>query len=236
METMRTEKVRICISVAISNLVFMWFWSKNKNKKQKTEAAPPVNREKIEGPMSGGNVWTAINQIQKELDRLKMAVGRDIVAAESETTEQIVESALAKVKERRQSVRKNENERVIEGAFDGECMIGADGETYEVPANYASKSKLVEGDILKLTINNLGAFIYKQIKPIERIRKVGLLEQNPQNLQYYAVADGKKWKLLTASVTYFKGESGDEVTFLVPAGGDSRSAAVENVLKIKNEK
>jgi hypothetical protein len=209
----------------------MWFWSKNKNKKQKSEPAQKVEKEKANKPMSGNEIWTAINQIQKELDRLKLVIGRSDEYREDESTEKIVESALAEVRERHSSVQKNENERVIEGVFDGECMIGADGEKYEVPANYASKSKLVEGDILKLTINNLGAFIYKQIKPIERLRRVGILEQSPQNLQYYAVADGKKWKLLTASVTYFKGEPGDEVTFLIPADGASRSAAVENIIK-----
>ena len=42
--------------------------------------------------------------------------------------------------------------KVIEGIFDGQIMIGPDGKNYPVPANYASKSKLVEGDILKLYI------------------------------------------------------------------------------------
>ena len=46
--------------------------------------------------------------------------------------------------------------RIIEGVFDGENMIGPDGKQYSVPANYASKSKLVEGDILKLTITATG--------------------------------------------------------------------------------
>ena len=45
--------------------------------------------------------------------------------------------------------------RVIEGVFDGENMIGPDGKQYSVPANYASKSKLVEGDILKMKISDL---------------------------------------------------------------------------------
>ena len=32
--------------------------------------------------------------------------------------------------------------KVIEGVFDGQSMVGSDGKTYPVPANYASKSKL----------------------------------------------------------------------------------------------
>ena len=48
--------------------------------------------------------------------------------------------------------------KVIEGIFDGQKMAGPDGKEYPVPANYASKSKLVEGDILKLTIADDGSF------------------------------------------------------------------------------
>ncbi|MBU2219753.1 MAG: hypothetical protein ABIB72_04220 [Candidatus Falkowbacteria bacterium] len=120
--------------------------------------------------------------------------------------------------------------RVIEGVFDGENMIGPDGKQYSVPANYASKSKLVEGDILKLTITATGTFVYKQIGPIERARVVGVLERSAGG-EYFALADGKKWRLLTASVTYYKGESGDEVVILVPKNGESKWAAVENVVR-----
>src|SRR3989338_6572507 len=42
--------------------------------------------------------------------------------------------------------------RTVEGIFDGQNMVDSHGQTYPVPANYASKSKLVEGDGMKLTI------------------------------------------------------------------------------------
>src|SRR3989339_9805 len=86
--------------------------------------------------------------------------------------------------------------RIVEGVFDGENMIGPDGKQYSVPANYASKSKLIEGDILKLTITATGTFVYKQIGPIERARVVGVLERSATG-EYFALADGKKWRLLT---------------------------------------
>ena len=120
--------------------------------------------------------------------------------------------------------------RVIEGVFDGENMIGPDGKQYSVPANYASKSKLVEGDILKLTITATGTFIYKQIGPIERARVVGRLERSLDG-EYFALADGKRWRLLTASATYYKGENSDEVVILVPKNGESKWAAVENIVR-----
>ena len=120
--------------------------------------------------------------------------------------------------------------RVIEGVFDGENMIGPDGKQYSVPANYASKSKLVEGDILKLTITDAGTFIYKQIGPIERARLVGVLERSGAS-EYFALAEGKRWRLLIASVTYYKGENGDEVVILAPKNGESKWAAVENIVR-----
>ena len=121
--------------------------------------------------------------------------------------------------------------RVVEGIFDGTHMVGSDGHQYAIPPNYASKSKLVEGDMLKLTIGSGGKFMYKQIGPIERDRVIGKLEQDIVTKQYTVVADGKKWQVLTASVTYFKGEDGDEAIILVPKSTPSKWAAVENVVK-----
>ena len=62
---------------------------------------------------------------------------------------------------------------IVEGIFDGENFIAPDGKKYLVPANYASKSKLVAGDILKLTIMADGSFVYKQISPVERKKIIG---------------------------------------------------------------
>ena len=56
-------------------------------------------------------------------------------------------------------------------------MVDAQGNTYPVPANYASKSKLVEGDGMKLTITDEGKFIYKQIAPVPRRTALGVLIQ-----------------------------------------------------------
>lgn len=104
--------------------------------------------------------------------------------------------------------------KVIEGVFDGQTMVGSDGKTYPVPANYASKSKLVQGDILKLTIADDGAFMYKQIGPIPRKQVVGVLKQD--NNHYYVTVGKKDLRVLLASVTYFKAKPGDQVSVNVP--------------------
>ncbi|MFA6524912.1 MAG: hypothetical protein WCT33_01425 [Patescibacteria group bacterium] len=123
------------------------------------------------------------------------------------------------------------NGRVVEGVFDGLNMIGPDGKQYNVPANYASKSKLVEGDILKLTISNDGSFVFKQIGPVERKRLIGMLNQDDTTGEYQVLANGKSYKVLLASITYFKGEVGDEVVILVPIDKQTDWAAVENIVK-----
>jgi len=118
--------------------------------------------------------------------------------------------------------------KIIEGTFDGQAMNGSDGNVYPVPANYASKSKLIAGDVLKLTINNSGSFIYKQIGPAPRKRIVGILSY--ENRSYKVLAEGKSYSVLLASVTYFKAEPGDNVTIIVPQDEESEWAAIENVL------
>lgn len=104
--------------------------------------------------------------------------------------------------------------KIIEGVFDGQNMVGSDGKTYPVPANYASKSKLVQGDILKLTIADDGTFLYKQIGPIARKQLVGSLELREGH--YFVVVGDHSYQVLLASVTYFKAKPGDQVSVNVP--------------------
>lgn len=120
-------------------------------------------------------------------------------------------------------------ERIIEGVFDGKNMQGNDGQEYPVPPNYASKSKLVEGDIMKLTVGTDGSFTYKQIKPVERKRIVGQLTID-QHGKFGIKVDDKTYNVLLASVTFYKAEEGDEVTILVPEQGEAEWGAVEHVI------
>jgi hypothetical protein len=118
--------------------------------------------------------------------------------------------------------------KIIEGQFDGQNMVGPDGKLYPVPANYASKSKLVQGDGLKLTIGEDGAFLYKQISPVERRKLIGTL--NLKDGQYYVEAQGRDYRVLFASVTYYKAQPGDQVTIVLPEDTEADWGAIEAVL------
>lgn len=119
--------------------------------------------------------------------------------------------------------------KVIEGVFDGQNMVGSDGKMYPVPANYASKSKLVQGDILKLSIADDGTFLYKQIGPIPRKQVVGALKL--ENGHYFVEVGPKNYRVLLASVTYFKAKPGDQVSVNVPEDDSAAEwAALEAAL------
>ncbi len=118
--------------------------------------------------------------------------------------------------------------RIVEGVFDGQNMVDSTGQTYPVPANYASKSKLVEGDGMKLTISDEGKFIYKQIAPVTRRTVLGVLIQ--EDGQYKVLAEGKPYRVLLASVTFYRAEVGDQVTILLPQGIDAEWGTVEAVI------
>jgi len=117
---------------------------------------------------------------------------------------------------------------MIEGIFDGEEMIDALGKKYPVPPNYASKSKLIPGDQLKLTITPDGTFIFKQIGPVDRKRIIGVLTELGGVWQVNV--GSKKYKVIPASVTYFHVQLGDEVTLIIPKVGESEWGAIENCL------
>lgn len=170
-----------------------------------------------------------IYNLELELKKTKVILGE----MQGRTSTKAVDYSL-KASEVGQEKRDEEG-IVVEGVFNGHIMIGPDGKQYSVPANYASKSKLVEGDILKLTIDNDGSFIFKQIAPVERQRLVGHLVKDKKSGEYVVLADDKIYKVLLASITYFKGEEGDEVVILIPKDSGGTWAAVENIIKNINE-
>lgn len=177
----------------------------------------PENEPRINLALLAQMLESAEKSLQSAKQMLKDAMGGADLSAPGEHRTAV-------------TVSFSEGGKVIEGQFDGQNMIGPDGKQYPIPANYASKSKLVEGDVLKLTIASDGSFIYKQIAPVERRKVLGVLLQDERG-EYKVMADGKPYRVLLASLTYFKTEPGDQVTIVLPKDREAVWGAVENVIK-----
>ncbi len=104
--------------------------------------------------------------------------------------------------------------KVVEGIFNGQNVVGDDGKVYPVQANYASKSRLVQGDRMKLTISSEGLFLFKQISPVGRKQAVGRLTK--QDGHFFVVVDDQRYQVLLASVTHHKLHEGDQVSASLP--------------------
>jgi hypothetical protein len=113
------------------------------------------------------------------------------------------------------------------GTFDGERMVGDDGKIYPVPANYASKSKLVEGDKLAMRTAD-GRILFKQIEKCARREAVGTFRFDEAGNPVVVVGD-VPFDVLTSSATYFGLQDGDEVVVTVPAAG-GRWASIDGVI------
>jgi len=120
------------------------------------------------------------------------------------------------------------NSKIIEWVFTWEEMLGSDWNRYPIPANYASKSKIVQWDKLKLTIDWNGKMTYKQIGPIERETRIWLLTENKWKFQ--VVCDWDVYNLLTAAVTHFKAEIWDTLSILLPKWKQASFAAIDSIV------
>ncbi len=119
---------------------------------------------------------------------------------------------------------RSEDDKIVEGVFTGESMLGSDQSIYPVPQNYASKSLLVQGSKLKAIIKADGRIVYKIIEEIPFETKTGLVTKNRD--KYQIIADGKVYNVLMASITFIKAEVGDSVSIRVPKGKEATYATV----------
>ncbi len=210
-------------------------WLKQNMTKKNNEQLAEEEAEKNEQDLTKVKINSFDSKLalaQKIINRLKdeLAVLERLLISDSE-----VENAQALINKKNtpegELITPASDDTILEGVFDGEGMVGSDGRQYSVPPNYASKSKLVEGDILKLTIKPNGTFLFKQIGPIERQRVVGTLIKDEITGDWKVAALGKKFNILTAAVSYHKGDVGDDAVVLVPKAAPSKWAALENVIK-----
>ena len=101
-----------------------------------------------------------------------------------------------------------------EGVFDGQYLIAQDGRKTEVPINYAAKSKLVYGDILKVFTDS-GKQIFKQIDRVERKKIEGVLAKKEG--KWYLLSDAGSYRISDIAAEYGKAELNDKASALIPA-------------------
>jgi len=116
----------------------------------------------------------------------------------------------------------------LEGVFDGKHMIGSDTNKYEVPYDFANKQNLVEGDLLKLKINNDGSYSYEVLEAVERKRLVGIIKRKGDK-NWIVQLESKQFRIREDFINNKNIEEGDKVVILVPKHGKSNWGAIENV-------
>lgn len=117
----------------------------------------------------------------------------------------------------------------IRGTFDGQIMVGEDGNSYPIPPNYASKSRLIEGDKLVLKIKDNGSFIFKQVCPADRMRLIAEMIEDEDG-KLHASHNGKMYRIIDASISFYKLKEGDKVTIIIPNNEYAHWAAIDNVI------
>lgn len=122
-------------------------------------------------------------------------------------------------------VYKHGKSQVIEGIFNGRDMIGVDKKTYPVPANYASKSKIVEGSKLKVTIKGDGSFQYKIIEEIPFEMTTGTLIKDGDH--FVIISQSGIYQVIPASVTYLQARVWDRVSIRIPQGIKATYATID---------
>lgn len=125
--------------------------------------------------------------------------------------------------------------REVNGVYDGLTMMAEDGRSYPISKNYASKSQIVEGDKLKLSITEDGEFIYKQTLPVPRRREICTIVENMENGALVARDEvGNTFKINTSSLSYLGAMEGDEAVCIFPKKGVPEWAVLEGIITKKS--
>lgn len=101
----------------------------------------------------------------------------------------------------------------IIGKFDGTYLVTDDNQKFQVPENYASKSKLVYGDTLKM-IEGAEGSTFKQIERVKRTILSGILAK--KDGKFVVLTSDGSHNLIPAAVSFHHGLEGDEACVIVP--------------------
>lgn len=187
-----------------------------------------MNSKKIENILN--LIEIAENNLRNARSLLQQSMGDKTLLASSPS---VAPSAPA--------LRSTEEDRsieVIEGFFNGESMIGDNGQTYIVPPNYASKTQLVVGDRLKWILTNERE-VFKLIQPVDRERVTGTFSIEGDSYIVLVNSYPNPIRILKASATYAMKnlglKIGDEVAILIPKNTTPTWGAFSSVVRTAEE-
>lgn len=172
------------------------------------------------------SIWGLLANIENDIRRVRILLQR---IKDGSYKDKIDEEELKQISSQLLNYSVPNEWEVVEWVYDWLYMLWSDGKKYPVPLNYASKSKLISWDTLKLTILPNGKLMYKLISPAPRTYVRATLSQSWN--EYLAIWDnGKTYKLNPAAVTYFDLKVWDEMSIIINAEGKWEFAAIESKL------
>jgi len=101
----------------------------------------------------------------------------------------------------------------VVGKYDGKDLITEAGEKHEVPANYAAKSKLVYGDVLKL-IEEDGKKLFKQIERVRKERVEGILTK--KDGAWFLLTDRGSYKVSDSAAQFQNAQLNSQASAYLP--------------------
>ena len=121
----------------------------------------------------------------------------------------------------------------VEGVYDGQYLLGEDGKKYEVPANYAAKSRLVYGDKLKM-IEEVGKTLFKQLEKVERKKLEGVLSKKEG--KWYVLTNEGTFKISDVAAEFNNAALNEKAVVIVPAGNvTAEFAALDRIVRSEKE-
>ena len=168
-------------------------------------------------------------KIETDIKRARLLI-HSLITENFDNLDKKSEEELKLLAEKLATYQEDEAVKVVEWVFDWYFMVGSDGKKYPVPLNYASKSKLIPGDVLKLRIMPDWKLVYKLIWPAPRKYIKATLSKTDDN-KYIAITDDwKSYFLNLAAVTYFKWKPWDELSIIINAEWKGDFAAIEALI------
>jgi hypothetical protein len=176
--------------------------------------------EQIEKHLNIKNTDRTSEKSKEKVEESSTKVAKSSTNASSDKNSPKVQKEKSTLNTKKESV--SEEEEVtpddslvgIEGYFDGFKIHTVSGDTYDIPLNYAAKTKLVFGD--KLVISEIvnGNLRFKLIDKVDRVKILGKIAKKESN--WILITDKKAYELSPVIVEYNDLALGDDIFAFIP--------------------